>query len=253
MIKLKTKEEIEILREGGKRLAELVQTIASKVKPGVTTAELDELAQQMIKDMGDTPAFLGYTPDSASFPYPAALCMSVDHEIVHGIPNDEPLKEGQLLTIDGGVVHGGLYTDHAVTVPVGEISDEARKLMNITKESLAIGIKAAQPGNTVGDIGAAIQKFVDGRYFIIKELAGHGVGYGVHEDPYVPNYGQAGEGEELVPGLVIAIEPMLAVGTDRIFVEDDGYTISTKDDSLSAHFEHTIAITEDGPIVLTKS
>lgn len=252
MIQLKTKEEIEILREGGKRLAELVQTIADKVEPGVTTAELDKLAKKMIKDMGDTPAFLGYTPDGANFPYPAALCLSIDHEIVHGLPSDEPLKEGQLLTLDGGIVHGGLYTDHAITVPVGNISKEARKLMNITKESLAVGIKAAQAGNTVGDIGAAIQKFIDGRYFIIKELSGHGVGYGVHEDPYVPNYGQSGYGEELVPGLVIAIEPMLAVGTDRIVVEDDGYTISTKDGSLSAHFEHTIVITEDGPMILTK-
>ena len=253
MIRLKTKEDIDIMREGGARHAFILKEVAKKVAPGVTTKELDEYAHKLIKEGGDKPAFLGYTPEGVSYPYPASLCVSVNDEIVHGIPSDFALAEGDIVSLDLGLVHKGMITDGAITVPCGRISPESEKLINITREALNIAIKQVKPGNHVGDIGHAIEEFVKPHgYGIVKILSGHGVGYEVHEDPYVPNYGKAGTGEELVPGMVIAIEPMLNLGTEEVFVTEDEYTYITADEKMSAHFEHTVVVTEDGCEVLTK-
>ncbi|MEK7148199.1 MAG: type I methionyl aminopeptidase, partial [Patescibacteria group bacterium] len=216
---------------------------------------LEEEALAMIRAMGDKPAFLGYQPASARRPFPAALCVSINNEIVHGIPNEAEriLKEGDIVSIDLGLVHKDLITDSAITVGVGAIDDEARKLIHVTKLALDKGIEAAKPGNTVGDIGYAISQAVKGSKFSLAEdLAGHGVGHKVHEEPFIPNVGTPGTEEDLVPGMVIAIEPMCNTGGPEIKLMKDGYTIVTKDGSRSAHFEHTIAITEKGNIVLTQ-
>jgi methionyl aminopeptidase len=255
MIKLKTKEEIEIMAEGGKILAEIIRRIGEKVKPGVVTSYLEDEALKIFKELGAKPAFLNYSPQGAKRPYPAALCVSINDEIVHGIPNENPqtLEEGDIVTLDSGVLYKGLITDHAITFPVGEISKENRKLLTVTRESLSSGIKAAVVGGRIGDIGSAIQKHGDNNgYGICDSLCGHGVGYEVHEDPYVPNFGRAGTGDVLEEGMVIAIEPMFTRGTDDVNCLSDGYTYVTSDGSNSAHFEHTVAITKDGPIILTK-
>lgn len=254
MIRLKTHEEIEILREGGKRLAEILSILAQKVLSGVSTFYLEEEARQLIKEGGDKPAFLGYTPQGAKRPFPAALCVSINDEIVHGIPNEEEkiIREGDLVSLDFGITHRGLITDAAVTVGAGAIDEESSKLIEVTRKSLEAGIKAAMPGNTIGDIGAAISAVVKtSPFFLADDLVGHGVGFQVHEDPYVPNFGIKGQGEKLVPGLVIALEPMVNIGTSAIKLSPDGYTFSTRDGSRSAHFEHSIAITEEGNIILT--
>ncbi len=254
MIRLKSKKEIEVLKEGGKRHAEILKLVAQTVRPGISTKSLDILAQKLIKEGGDKPAFLGYTPEGVSYPYPAALCVSINDEVVHGIPDkDVFLEEGDIVSLDLGLKHKGLITDGAITVPVGKISNVAKELLKVTKKALDLAVKAAKPGNTTGDIGHAVESFVKPLgYGIVRILSGHGVGYSVHEDPYIPNYGTPGRGEKLVPGMVIAIEPMLNLGTGVVCSTDDEYTYVTKDGKISAHFEHTVAITEKGPIVLTK-
>lgn len=250
---IKTEEEIAILREGGKRLAVILDKVAQMVKPGVTTWELDQYAHKLIKEGGDTPAFLDYKPEGHMKPYPASLCTSVNNEIVHGIPRRTTiLKEGDTISIDLGLKHKGLFTDHAITVPVGKISKRDQKLLDDTKEALEIGIWAARGGATVGDVGHAIESFVHKRYGIVRELSGHGVGKYIHEDPYIPNFGKAGRGTRLVPGMVVAIEPMLNIGGAQIISMPDGYTIKTADGSRSAHFEHTILITDGDAEILTK-
>lgn len=252
MIKLKTKEEIAILREGGKRLAAILQDLSSKVAPGVTTVWLDDEARRLISLGGDTPAFLNYRPKGARLAYPAALCVSVNDEIVHGIPSKYALSEGDVVTLDLGICHKGLFTDSAITLGVGKISSEAVDLISRTQEALERAIAVALPGNHVGDIGQAVEDYIKPfGYGIVRDLSGHGVGFAVHEDPQVPNFGKAGAGETLVPGLVIAIEPMITAGSAKTVLLDDEYTFVTKDKSLSAHFEHTIAITDGDPIVLT--
>ena len=253
-IRLKTPEEIEILREGGKRLAEILSILASKVKPGISSLLLEEEALRLIKEGGDKPAFLGYRPQGAKRPFPAALCLSINEEIVHGIPNETEkiIKEGDIVSLDFGILHRGLITDAAITVPAGIIDEESQKLILTTREALLSGIKVALPGATIGDIGAAISRVVRASGFTLADdLVGHGVGYVVHEDPFVPNFGIEGRGEKLVPGLVIALEPMVNIGKSGIKVLPDGYTIVTRDGSRSAHFEHSIAITEKGNIILT--
>lgn len=249
---IKTKEEIEILREGGKRLASILAKVAKMVKPGVSTYELDKYAHDLIVEGGDEPAFLNYKPEGQSKAYPASLCTSVNNEVVHGIPSQTKiLKEGDIISIDLGLKHQGLFTDHAVTVAVGSIDKNSQKLLNDTHEALLVGIEAAKGGNTVGDIGHAIEQFVAHRYGIVRELSGHGVGKKIHEDPYVPNFGKAGKGQKLIPGMVIAIEPMLNIGKANIITLADGYTIKTADGSRSAHFEHTVLITEGEAEILT--
>ncbi len=257
-IKLKKPEDIEILREGGKRHAFILKQVAAAVAPGVSTQTLDELAARLIaegKEGEDKAAFLGYKPYGAKRPYPASLCVSVNDAIVHGIPNEEPiiLKEGDIVSLDLGLVHKGLITDMAITVPVGKISPAAKKLLKVTRDSLMKGIKAVKAGNTTGHVGEAIEAGANAEGFgIVRELSGHGVGYKVHEDPYVPNYGVAGDGESLRAGMVIAIEPMFNIGGDEIKLDKDGYTYRTSDGSLSAHFEHTVLVTEKGCEILTQ-
>ncbi|MEX2010331.1 MAG: type I methionyl aminopeptidase [Parcubacteria group bacterium] len=255
MIEIKTKEEIEIMKEGGRRHAAILSTLVSMVRPGLKTEELEDKARELIEEGGDKAAFLNYTPQGASRPFPAALCVSVNEEIVHGIPNEggRVLMEGDIVTLDLGLIHKGFITDSAVTVGVGIFDEEAEQLIHIAKRALDAGVRAAIGGGHIGDIGAAIGKVVEGTGFALAEdLAGHGVGYRVHEDPYVPNTGKAGTGDELVPGMVIAIEPMVNVGTGKIKLMKDGYTIVTRDGKRSAHFEHTVAITEKGNIILTQ-
>ncbi|MCI0542230.1 type I methionyl aminopeptidase [bacterium] len=255
---IKTKEEIAILRECGRRLARALDVVLSAVRPGVSTKELDEIAEKEIRSKGDEPAFLHYKPWDAAKPYPATLCVSVNDEIVHGIPKQEHiLKEGDIIGLDIGMKHQGLITDMARTVPVGKISKEAQRLLDTTREALEVGIAAAKGGGHVGDIGYDIEKFVkrDGhaKYGIIRELGGHSVGHKVHEEPFIPNFGsKKGVGVKLKPDMVIAIEPMLVLGKPGIYLDQDGFTYRTRDHSLSAHFEHTILITEGKAEILTK-
>ncbi len=255
MISIKTEKDIVLLREGGARLARILAAVAAEVKPGVSTEYVNNLAQTLISDGGDTSAFLNYRPSGAQRPYPASLCVSINDEVVHGIPNEKPRQfaAGDIVSLDLGLIHRGLITDHATTIGVGVITPVARTLLAVTQEALAVGITAARAGNTTGDIGFAISNFVKSRgdYGIIEELTGHGVGYSVHEDPFVPNFGKPNQGALLKPGMVIAIEPMLTLGSKDIFLDDDGYTIRTADGSLAAHFEHTILITDADPEVLT--
>lgn len=255
MITIKTKEDIQKLREGGRRHAEILQILKGMVKPGITAKELDDTAYKLILEGGDTPAFLEYQPQGASRPFPASLCVSVNDEVVHGIPNEHEkiLKEGDIVTLDLGLVHKGLITDAAITVPVGKISKELEELLVVTEKSLYAGIKAAKGGKKVGDVGMAIERLaLAHKYGVVEELSGHGVGYHVHEDPFVPNYGEAGTGETLTPGMVIAIEPMFNLGSRHVVLDSDGYTYRTKDGKPSAHFEHTILITKGEPEILTK-
>jgi len=255
-MKLKTKEEIAIMREGGQRHAQILHALAGMVKPGVSTLFLEEEAQRLIREGGDKPAFLGYKPQGARRAFPAALCLSINEEIVHGIPNEKEriIQEGDIVSVDLGLIHKGLITDSAITVGAGAVSDEDGKLMKYTKLALEKGIEAAKPGNTIGDIGYAINLVArETPFSLAEDLVGHGVGYKVHEEPLVPNMGERGKGMKLVPGMVLAIEPMLNVGKGAIKSTGDGYTIVTRDGSRSAHFEHTIAITEKGNIVLTAS
>lgn len=253
MIKLKTAEEIATLREGGKRLAFVLEEVKKRVAPGVKTIELENLARKLIKEGGDEPAFLNYQPHGSPKPYPAALCVSINEEIVHGLPGGRDLKESDIVGLDLGLIHDGLYTDMAITVPVGKISKEAEKMIKVAEEALEAGIWAAVPGKRVGDISVAIEKTIkDAGFKVVKELAGHGVGYSPHEDPFVPNYGKAGTGPELVPGLVIAIEPMVTNGSGEIEVAEDDFTFVTRDGKLATHAEKTIAITETGAEIITK-
>jgi len=254
MINIKSKEEIEIMKAGGARHAEILNELAKIIEPGLSTMILEEEAIRLIREKGDKPAFLGYQPAGAKRPYPAALCVSINDEIVHGIPNEAEriLRQGDIVSLDLGLIHRGLITDAAITVSVGAIDDEAKELIKITKKALEAGIREAKGGNTVGDISQAIMDVVEtSKFSIAEDLAGHGVGYKVHEDPFIPNIGRAGDGEKLVRGMVIAIEPMVNVGKVGIKVASDGYTIKTRDGSRSAHFEHTVAITENGSIILT--
>ena len=247
-----TKEEIASLREGGKRLATVLHEVAKMVRPGVRSIELDKAAERLIRQYGDTPSFLHYKPEGARFPYPNSLCVSINNEVVHGIPDDTILEEGDIVGLDLGLTHNGLVADMAITVPVGTIDAGAKKLVDATREALSVGIAAARGGARVGDIGHAIETFAKPYgYGVIEVLGGHGVGHKVHEDPYIANVGRKGTGPILKPGQVLALEPMLNEGTKEVYLDDDGYTFETADGKRSAHFEHTILITENGPEILT--
>lgn len=255
MITIKNKEEINILREGGKRHAFILKELASMVKPGLSSMDLENRARELIALGGDVSAFLNYKPSGANRPFPATLCVSVNDEVVHGIPNEgaKILKEGDIVSIDLGLIHKGLITDAAITVPVGRVEQDIEKLLEITEKALYAGIKVAKDGKKTGDIGEAISRFaVANNYGLIEELSGHGVGYSVHEDPYVPNYGVKGQGDTLKTGMVLAIEPMFNLGSSKIKLDKDGYTFRTVDGKPSAHFEHTIVITKSGAEILTK-
>ncbi len=253
MIIIKTDSEIARLRKGGPILAHILQQVAGAVRPGITTASLNELAHKLIIEAGATPAFLNYKPEGADRPYPASLITSINSEVVHGIPGDRVLKEGDTIALDLGLNYEGVFLDHAITVPVGTIAAKDAQLLSITRSALEEGIAAIVPDATVGDIGYAIEQFVKSyKLGIVRGLSGHGVGRAIHEDPYIPNYGKKGKGEKLRPGMVIAIEPMLTRGAEEIIQMPDGYTLKTIDNSRSAHFEHTVLIKEDGyPEILT--
>jgi methionyl aminopeptidase len=264
MIKYKTEEEIAIMREGGKIHARILKEVAKKVKPGIKTATLNDYAEQLIDEAGCTASFLGYQPYDAKRPFPAALCVSINEEIVHGIPNEESnriLFEGDIVSLDLGLTYGStsspqvkaMITDAALTVPVGKVSKEASELIQATREALDASIRAMKIHGHIGDIGDAIMHVAMKHGLgIVEGLSGHGVGYSVHEEPYVPNRAGRGEGPELKEGLVIAIEPMLTLGSRDIKRLSNGYTFITRDKSLSAHFEHTVAVTKNGIEVLTK-
>jgi len=250
---IKTEEEIAVIREGGKRLAQILSALRDAVKPGVTTRELDLLAEKLMRDGGDEPAFLNYTPEGMNHAYPGSLCVSVNDEIVHGIGSDRVLKEGDIVGIDTGIKHGGFFTDSALTVPVGEIDEVSKKLISATEGALMAGIAVAREGNTTGDIGNAIEKYVKEHGFVVvEELGGHGVGYKQHEDPHISNYGEKGKGVKLKAGMVLALEPIVNEGTRYIKLMPDHYTYVTKDGKRSAHFEHTILITKGDAEILTE-
>lgn len=255
MIKLKTPKEIVRLRKGGVILARILDEISALVTPGVSTEELNDEALDRIERAGAEPVLLGYHPEFGARPYPAAICTSINDVVVHGIPNEKSrvLKEGDVIGLDLSIGYDGMIVDSARTVPVGSVDSKIQKLLTVTKEALMVGIKAAKAGGHIGDIGHAIESYVrPHKYGIVEELCGHGVGYAVHEEPMVQNVGRKGTGAKLEPGLVLAIEPMLTLGSHRVvFDKKDGYTVRTKDGSPSAHFEHTIVITEKGPEILT--
>lgn len=251
---IKTTEEIELLRESGRRLARVLDALAKAVKPGISTLELDVLAHKLITESGDKPAFLNYKPQGAIRAFPNTLCVSVNDEVVHGIPRvDHILKEGDTVGLDLGLSHRGLFTDSARRVAVGEISKESRKLLEATKEALQLGIKAARGGNRMGDIGSAIYfSVMKAGFSVVEELGGHGIGYKAHEAPEVPNIGKAGTGRKLEPGMVLAIEPIVNAGSPEIVIDSDKWTIRTRDNLRSCQFEHTILITEGDAEILTK-
>ncbi|MDP2655519.1 MAG: type I methionyl aminopeptidase [bacterium] len=252
---IKNDTERANLIEGGKRLAVVLRALKEKVAPGVTTEELDDLAEKMIRDCGDEPCFLGYTPEGANRPYPAALCVSINDEVVHGIPNEsvKVLKNGDIVGLDLGLAHNGVIVDAAITVPVGEVDEITRKLLEATERALTAGIAMAVLGNRIGDISAAIQKEIEEAGFsVVRELGGHGVGDRVHEEPFIPNFGHAGTGSELVESMVLALEPISTVGKASVILSSDGYTYRTKDGSRSAHFEHTILLQKARARIITK-
>ena len=247
LITLKSKKEIEGMRQAGILLANIHQEIAKMIKPGMTTLEIDAFVEKVLKENGATPEQKGYHG------YPFATCASVNDEICHGFPTEKPLKEGDIATIDMVVNLNGYLADSAWTHPVGNVSDSVKHLLEVTEKSLFLGIEQAMPGNRVGDIGHAIQTFVEANgYSVVRDFTGHGIGPTLHEDPYVPHFGLPGKGVRLKAGMVITIEPMVNVGTWHQKMDANGWTSRTRDGKLSAQYEHTLAITEDGPIILTQ-
>jgi len=247
MIILKNSSEIAKMRAAGKILARTLRVVSQEIAPGKTPRQLDTLANNLITEAGGVPSFLGYRN------YPSATCISVNEVVVHGIPDDKPLKEGDIVSLDFGVLLDGYHADSAWTFPVGNVSPETQRLLNVTRESLYQGIAKARVGATTGDIGSTVQKYVESHgYSVVRDLVGHGIGRALHEDPSVPNYGKPGKGEKLKEGTTICIEPMVNAGTWRVDADPDGWTMRTRDHKNSAHFEHTVAITKNGPLILTE-
>lgn len=253
MIPLKTPEEIEYMRESSRIVADVLRLVGSMAQPGVTTAELDRVAEDYIRSNGGEPAFKGYGWDKKNL-FPATLCTSINEEVVHGIPSNRELREGDLLSIDVGVKKNGYYGDGAWSFPIGRVSEEKKRLLTVTREALEKGIEQACAGNRLYDISAAIQQHVEAAGFsVVRDLVGHGIGKKLHEEPSVPNYGKAGTGVELKNGMTLAIEPMVNSGTWKVNVAADGWTVYTADRKPSAHFEHTIAIVNGKAEILTRS
>jgi len=251
---IKTDNELEILREGGKRLAFVMFELIKKVEIGVSTIELDKFVYDLIKKHDGEPAFLNYKPEKKSKPYPASVCVSINEDIVHCVPTKKRIiNDGDIVSLDLGMKYKGLITDMAYTVGVGKTDEVAKKLIKTTEMALLSGIKEARIGNCVGDIGFAVEKIIkENGFSVFEELVGHGVGKKLHEEPFVPNFGKKGSGEKLIERMVLAIEPMAGEGQGRIISGDDGFTYKTKDGKRSAHFEHTIVITKNEPEILTK-
>jgi methionyl aminopeptidase len=244
---IKTAEQLELMRQAGRVVAQALAAVAQEVRPGLTTADLDRLAEEVIRAAGCVPSFKGYHG------FPATLCTSINDEIVHGIPSDERvLREGDLVKIDCGAIFRGWHGDAAISVPVGEVDGATARLSRATAEALVRGIEASRSGGRVSDIGQAVEAYARGQgYQVVRQCVGHGIGRHLHEEPPVPNYGPAGQGPVMRPGMVLAIEPMLNAGTWEVETQADGWTIKTADGHRSAHFEHTVAITDDGPRILT--
>jgi methionyl aminopeptidase len=252
MIYLKNREEIELMRESALMVSRTLGIIAKEIKPGVTPLYLDRLAEEYILDNGGIPAFKGYKGARGTPDFPATLCISINEAVVHGIPTKMPLKEGDIISVDCGVKKNGFYGDHAYTFAIGEIDPEVQKLIDITKESLYLGINQMVSGNRIGDISFAIQQHAEKHgYGVVRELVGHGLGKSMHEEPEVPNYGKRGDGPKMKEGLVLAIEPMINLGTKNIRQMRDGWTIITADGKPSAHFEHDVAIVDGKPEILS--
>ncbi len=252
MILIKTKKEIDYIRESCRIVAEVLQLVKSNVRPGVRTKELDIIADDYILSNNAKAAFKGYSQGGSSINYPASICTSIDDAVVHGIPGDRVLKDGEILSIDVGVNKNGYFGDAALSVAVGEISEQKKKLLEVTEKSLYLGIEHARNNNRVHDISAAVQKFVEANGFsVVRDLCGHGVGKFLHEDPAIPNFGKKGTGPKLKNGMTIALEPMVNIGTYQVKTASDGWTILTADGSASAHFEHTIVINDSKPEILT--
>jgi len=246
MITIKTPEEIKIMREGGRILAKIIEELEKMVKPGITTEDLNKAAEAFVLSSGSRCSFLGYNG------YPACLCTSVNEEIVHAVPSARVLKEGDIISLDLGILYQGFHTDMAVTVPVGKVSPETSRLIRVTKKALKRGIKKVGPGNTFGDVSNTIQRYIEDQgFFVVKDLCGHGIGKELHEDPEILNYGVRHSGPEIKPGMVFCLEPMVAAGTGEIKKSKDGQAYETTDGSLSAHFEHTIVATKNGAKLLT--
>ncbi len=247
MIIIKTEHEIELMKQAGKISSRALKLAGESIEPGITTEQIDSIVRKYIESHGAKPSFLGYGG------FPASACVSVNNVVIHGIPSRNcVVKNGDIVSIDVGAYLNGFHSDNAWTFPCGDISEEAQRLLDTTKESLYEGIKMAKVGNRIGDIGSTVQQYAEERgYSVVRKFVGHGVGASLHEDPSVPNYGKAGRGIRLSKGMVIAIEPMINVGGYDVLVKDDDWTTVTADGSLSAHFEHSVAITEDGPVILT--
>ncbi len=246
MISIKSKREIEIMRASGLILAKVHKAVSESIRPGITPKELDKIAEELTLKLGGKPAFKGYHD------FPATLCISVNEEVVHGIPNNRPLKDGDIVSIDGGVILDGYYSDAARTYLVGNVDEKIKKLVDVTRESFYVGLKECYIGNRISNIGHAIENFIKPYgYGIVRELVGHGVGRNLHEDPEIPNYGPKDRGPRLQEGMVIAVEPMINLGTHEVVTLDDGWTVVTIDGLPSSHHENTIAITKDGPKLLT--
>ena len=249
---IKSPRELELMRESARIVSEVLRLLGSMIREGITTKELDTIADEYIRSQGGEAAFKGYGHDDKNR-YPASICTSIDDQIVHGIPGDRRLREGEIISVDVGAKKGDYFADGAWTFPVGRISEEKSRLMKVTKESLLKGIEQAQAGNRVHDISAAVQAHVESAgYSVVRDLVGHGIGRALHEDPQVPNFGERGTGPILQPGMTIAIEPMVNAGSFKVRVGSDGWTVRTEDGMPSAHFEHTVAITEGGPEILTQ-
>jgi len=246
MINIKNRDEIDCMIEAGRIVKETLLLMEKNIKPGISTIELDRIAEDFIRSQNATPGFKGL------YDYPSTICISIEDEVVHGLPSEKKLKQGEIVGIDVGSIYKGYYGDHAKSFPVGGIDSDKQKLLEVTKKCLELGISKAQPGNRIGDIGNAIQQYAEQNgYGVVRELVGHGIGSSLHEEPQIPNYGKAGTGPLIDVGMCFAIEPMINMGSKEVYTKNDGWTICTKDGLPSAHFEHTITITEDGPQILT--
>ncbi len=253
-ITIKSRRDLNMMIEAGQIVARAKQAMMDVAAPGVETRELDAIAEYTIRKLGAVPSFKGYNPGmSMPYAFPATICASLNDEIVHGIPTGRKLKEGDILSVDVGAMYGGVHGDSAFSMGIGEISDECQKLMDATKESLDKGIAKVRAGGRIGDISNSIQRHAEGLgYYLVKQYVGHGIGYDMHEEPQVPNYGKAGKGPLIRKGMGLAIEPMLNIGTPETKVLEDGWTVSTADGSLSAHFEDTVIVTDKGAVVTTR-
>ena len=250
-IPVRSRREIDIMREAGRHVAEILLALREQAKPGVKTIEFHRAAATMIEERGLVSSFVGYGPGGLP-PYPSTICISVNEEIVHGIPGSRELEKGDILSLDFGIKSEGFHGDSALTVPIGEVTEQAEILIDAARECLYLGIEQMVPGNRLSDIGHAVEtRAKAGGYSVVRQFVGHGIGKNLHEPPQIPNYGRPGRGPRLLPGMVFAIEPMVNVGTDKVRMLEDEWTAVTADGELSAHFEHTVLITEDGPEILT--